>query len=397
MLTEGALEGIRVLDATQMLAGPIAAMRLGDLGAEVLKIEPLQGEWTRLHGFAGAEINGETNAVLGLNRNKKSVTINLKHEQGLQTLYELVEQSDVFLQNYRPGTAERLGVGYEQLSEINPRIVYGSISGYGEDGPYAATRPGQDLIIQGYSGSMYSVGSKDDPPIPGAMWAADSMTGYQACIGILAALIARGKTGKGQKVAVNMLSVAMDCQSQEMVTYLNLGIMPERTESPFAHAWVTAPYGIYPTKDSWLIISQSPLHILGEALDNDRLREMTDWNDGVRHRDEIYQIVRSITPTRTTAEWLKIFDDLKLWSGPVYNYRDLENDPHVQATGMITSIAHPKAGNLRMPNVPIQMSDTPAAIRLPPPLLGEHTDEVLSSLLGYDRERLAMLHEAGAI
>jgi len=397
MLNEGALEGIRVLDSSQMLAGPIAAMRLGDLGAEVLKIEPLQGEWTRTHGFAGAEIQGETNAFLGLNRNKKSVTINLKSEQGLAVFYELVAQSDVFMQNYRPGTADRLGVGYEQLSAINPRLIYASISGYGEDGPYAATRPGQDLIVQGYSGSMMSVGSKNDPPLPGALWAVDSMTGYQAAVGILSALIARGRTGKGQKVSVNMLAVAMDCQSQELMTYLNLGIMPERTESPFAHAWVTAPYGVYPTRDAWLIISQSPLHILGEALNNDRLREMTDWNDGVRYRDEIYGIVKAITPTKTTAEWLQIFDDLKLWSGPVYNYRDLENDPHVQATGMITSVQHPTIGTLRMPNVPIQMSDTPAAVRTPPPLLGEHTDTVLRDLLGYDAERLTALHEASAI
>lgn len=397
MLTEGALEGIRVLDATQMLAGPLCTMRLGDLGAEVVKIEPLTGEWTRSHGFANADIHGETNAFLGLNRNKKSVAVDLKTEKGLEIFYKLVEQSDVFIQNYRPGTADRLGMGYDKLSQINPRLVYCSISGYGEEGPYAATRPGQDLIIQGYSGSLFSVGKADDPPIPGALWAIDSMTGYQAAIGILAALFARGRNGKGQKVAVNMLACAMDCQSQELMTYLNMGIMPQRSKSPFAHAMVTAPYGIYKTKDAWLVISQSPLHILGEALDSDRLREMTDWNDGALYRDEIYEIVSAITPTKTTAEWIALFDSYKLWCGPVYTYKDLENDPHVQATKMFTSVEHPKAGVLRMPDVPIKMSETPGAVRMHPPLLGEHTEQVLRDLLGYADDQITALRGAGVI
>ncbi len=394
---EGALAGIRVLDASQMLAGPLCTMRLGDLGAEVLKIEPLTGEWTRSHGFANADIQGETNAFLGLNRNKKSVALNLKDAKGLETFYELVKHADVFLQNYRPGTAERLGVGYEKLNDVNPRLVYCSISGYGEEGPYAASRPGQDLIIQGYSGSMFSVGSQDDPPIPGALWAIDAMTGYQAGVAILSALIARGRTGRGQKVAINMLATAMDCQSQELMTYLNMGKMPERTKSPFAHAMVTAPYGVYRTKDAWLIISQSPLNVLGDALDNDRLREMTDWNDGARYRDEIYEIVSSITPTRTTTEWIEIFDSLKLWCGPVYNYKDLENDPHVQATEMFTSVDHPSIGKLRMPDVPIKMSDTPGAVRTPPPILGEHTEEVLRNILGYSNEQIGQLRAESVI
>jgi len=394
---DGALAGIRVLDVSQMLAGPLCTMRLGDLGAEVLKIEPLTGEWTRSHGFANAEIQGITNAFLGLNRNKKSVAINLKDPKGLAAFYELVAHSDVFIQNYRPGTADRLGVGYDKLSQINPRLVYCSISGYGEEGPYAASRPGQDLIVQGYSGSMFSVGSQDDPPLPGALWAVDSMTGYQAGMAIMAAIIARGRTGKGQKVAVSMLATALDCQSQELMTYLNMGIMPQRTKSPFAHAMVTAPYGVYATQDAWMVIAQSPLHILGEALDNDRLRQMTEWDDGARYRDEIYEIVKAITPSKTTAEWIQIFDDLKLWCGPVYTYQDLENDPHVQATGMFTAINHPIAGTLRMPDIPIKMSDTPGTIHSYPPLLGEHTEEILRGLLGYDDQQISALRNDGVI
>ncbi len=396
-MDEGALTGLRVLDLSQMLAGPLCGMRLGDLGAEVLKIEPPgQGEWTRTHSFANASLEGETTAVLGLNRNKRSVTVNLKHAEGLKTFYELVRESDIFVQNFRVGTAERLGVSYEQLREINPRIIYCSISGYGEHGPYSG-RPGQDLVVQGYSGSMWSVGSKNDPPLPGALWAIDAMTAYQAAIGILAALWARARTGCGQKVTVNMLAVAMDCQAQELTTHLNLNILPERSAAPFAHAWVTAPYGVYRTADGYLTLAQVPLHLLGEALDNNRLREMSAWEDGILYRDEVYAIVSEILPERTTAEWLAIFDQRKIWAGPVYTYADLATDPHVIETGMIAEVAHPTIGTLRMPNIPLALSETPATIRLAPPLLGEHTDEVLRELLGYSDARLAELHAHGAI
>ncbi len=393
----GALTGLRVLDLSQMLAGPLCGMRLGDLGAEVLKIEPPgQGEWTRTHSFANASLEGETTAVLGLNRNKRSVTVNLKHAEGLKTFYELVRESDIFVQNFRVGTAERLGVSYEQLREINPRIIYCSISGYGEYGPYSG-RPGQDLVVQGYSGSMWSVGSKSDPPLPGALWAIDAMTAYQAAIGILAALWARERTGSGQKVTVNMLAVAMDCQVQELTTHLNLDILPERSAAPFAHAWVTAPYGVYHTADGYLTLAQVPLYLLGEALDNDRLRGMCAWEDGITYRDEVYSIISEILLERTTAEWLAIFDQHKIWAGPVYTYADLATDPHVIETGMIAEVAHPTIGTLRMPNIPLALSETPATIRLAPPLLGEHTDEVLRELLGYSDARLAELHAHGAI
>ncbi len=393
----GALAGLRILDLSQMLAGPLCGMRLGDLGADVLKIEPpIVGEWTRTHSFANAEIEGETTALLGLNRNKRSVTINLKHPEGLRTFDDLVRVSDVLIQNFRVGTADRLGAGYERLRAINPRLIYCSISGYGEKGPYSG-RPGQDLLVQGYSGSMWAVGGADDPPQPGAMWAADAMTAYQATIGILAALWTRERSGQGQKVEVNMLATVMDCQAQELTTYLNLGITPQRTQAPSAHAWVTAPYGVYRTADSYITLAHAPIDLLGEALDSDDLRAMTSWSDGITRRDEVIGIVRKIMPRRTTAEWLEILYRYKLWAGPVYSYADLANDPHVIATGMIATVDHPTIGKLRLPNVPLHLSETPAEIRLPPPLLGEHTDAVLRERLGYDTERLGRLHEAGAI
>jgi crotonobetainyl-CoA:carnitine CoA-transferase CaiB-like acyl-CoA transferase len=372
-------------------------MRLGDLGAEVLKIEPPgRGEWVREHGFAKAEIQGETTALLGLNRNKRSITVNLKNPEGLRTLHDLVKIGDIFIQNFRVGTADRIGIGYEQLSAINPRLIYCSISGYGEQGPYRS-RPGQDLVVQGYSGSLFSVGRASDPPLPGPMYVADASAAYQAAIGALAALHARERTGRGQKIEVNLLASVMDVQIQEITTYLNLGILPQRTSEPLAHAWVNAPYGIYRTADGWMTIAMSPLHVLGEALDDERLRQMTDWSDGVTRRDEVFRIVSAILPSRATKDWLKIFDWHSLWSGPVYSYADLANDEHVRTTGMITATHHPTAGELRMPAVPLRMSETPACVRMPPPRLGEHTDCVLRELLGYEEERIAALRAEGAI
>ena len=397
MRVRGALDGIRVLDASQMLAGPLCGLRLGDLGADVLKIEPPEhGEWVRTHGFANAELAGETTAFLGLNRNKRSVTVNLKHPEGVEVLCDLVRRSDVFVQNFRVGTAQRLGIGYERLRQLNRRLVYCSITGYGERGPYAS-RPGQDLVVQGYSGSMWAVGSCDDPPMPSALWAADAMAAYQATIGILAALHARAQTGEGQRVEVSLFGCVLDAQLQELVTFLNLGIAPRRSDERSAHALLPAPYGVYRTADAWLTLAMAPLHVLGEALDDDRLRAMTSWSDGVDRRDEAIRIVREIMPARTTAEWLELLDRHKLWAGPVYTYEDLAEDPHVRATGMLTSVRHPTIGELRMPATPIRLSGTPARIDRPPPLLAEHTREVLSEVLGYDDDRLERLEATGAV
>ncbi|MEY2900200.1 MAG: hypothetical protein RL247_366, partial [Actinomycetota bacterium] len=216
----GALAGVVVLDATQMLAGPLAAARLGDLGADVIKVEPTgSGEFNRTHGFGDITLDGEMTTFTAVNRNKRSIAINLKNPDAQPVVRRLVENADVFIQNFRHGTAHKLGVGYDQLAEINPGLVYCSISGYGSSGPYR-DRPGQDLIVQGYSGSMFSVGREGDAPQPGALWAADVMTGYQAAIGILSALHERQTSGIGQHVEVDMFSVVLDAQLQELVTFL---------------------------------------------------------------------------------------------------------------------------------------------------------------------------------
>lgn len=393
----GALHGLRVVDATQMLAGPIAAMRLGDLGADVIKVEPPHiGEFNRTHGFADVDMNGEMTTFLALNRNKRSVVVDLKSDAGREVFLDIVRSADVFIQNYRVGTAKRLGIDYESLKAINPRLVYCSISGYGSEGP-GAGRPGQDLIVQGYSGSMFSVGSANDAPIPGGLWAADAMTGYSAVIGILSALWARQTTDEGQLVDVSMLGTVLDAQIQELVTYLNRGILPERREESSAHVWIPAPYGVYRTKNSWLTMSMCPLDVLGEALDSDVLREMKDYRDGFRRSDEIYRLVRPLIETRTTAEWIEHFDRFNIWTGPVYDYSDLDSDPQVAALGLFTAYEHPTAGTVRTVDVPLKLSGTPGQITRPAPLLGEHTTDVLSTLPGYTPERIARLLATGGI
>lgn len=391
----GALEGLRVLDATQMLAGPLAATRLGDLGADVIKIEGPAGEFNRTHGFEDVRVGGEMTTFLAVNRNKSSVVIDLKEVEGREVLLDLARTADVFLQNFRHGTAERLGVGYEDLTAVNPRIVYCSISGYGSTGPYR-DRPGQDLIVQGYSGAMFSVGKLGDPPTPGALWAADVMTGYQAAIGILAALHSRETTGEGQKVEVDMLSVVLDAQLQELVTYLNSGLQPTRQKEWSAHASIPAPYGVYETKDGWLTLAMSPLPALGEVLDDDWLRSLTAYNDGATLRDEVYAHIRSEFRDRTTADWITLCDEQNVWAGPVHDYADLAEDPHVLATGMFTTQPHHDGTELRTARIPVQLSKTPAAIRRGAPALGADTAAVLSQL-GYDQDKISALLSSGAV
>jgi crotonobetainyl-CoA:carnitine CoA-transferase CaiB-like acyl-CoA transferase len=291
---------------------------------------------------------------LALNRNKRSLAIDLKTERGKAVFHDLVHEADVLPRSFRVGTVARLGIDYDTLRSVNPRLVYVSISGYGPDGP-GAGRPGQDLVLQGYSGSMWFVGARNDPPVPGGIPAIDAMTGHQAVIGVLAAVTDRGVTGKGQHVEVDMLSVVLDAQIQELVTHLNSGVRPERREEPIAHAWIPAPYGVHRAKDGWLTMAMCPVDVLGEAIGSERLAGMT-YENGLEHADEIYRILRPVLLTRTTAEWIAHFDRFSVWAGPVLDYQDLESDPQIKARGLITTMRHPEAGTVRTIAPPMKTS-----------------------------------------
>lgn len=393
---QGALDGLRVVDATQMLAGPLAGTRLGDLGADVIKLEsPGSGEFNRTHGFGDMRVAGEMSTFVAVNRNKRSLALDLKHTDSAEVIRALIGTTDVFIQNFRHGTAERLGIGWEQLRSINPRLVYCSISGYGSQGPYR-DRPGQDLILQGYSGSMFSVGADTDPPEPGALWAADVMTGYQAVIGVLAAIQSRNTNGVGQHVEVDMFSVVLDAQLQEMVTYLNTGWQPTRSAQAAAHAAIPAPYGVYKTSDGWLTLAMSPLPLLGELLDDDWLRGLVSYNDGHVHRDAVYARIRDAFLGQPTTWWVEACDRLKIWAGPVYDYADVVNDPHVLTTGMIVNqpMSNGTVGKTVRP--PLLLSATPPRIHRGAPQLGADTIDILLEA-GFSDSDVARLLASGAV
>jgi crotonobetainyl-CoA:carnitine CoA-transferase CaiB-like acyl-CoA transferase len=244
---------------------------------------------------------------------------------------------------------------------------------------------------------MWSVGKRGDPPMPGALFAADAMSGYQAVIAILAALVARSVSGVGQKVEVDMFSVILDSQLQEMVTYLNTGVKPTRLDEDTAHAIIGAPYGVYQTSNGWITLAMCYLPNLGEALQDDWLKSLTGPKDNSKFRDEIYKRIRHRFIENTTEEWLKIFETNGLWGGPVYDYGDVEFDPHVKATGMIVPQQHAGEAKLRTVRIPIQMSENPPSIRRGAPRLGEDSRSVLKELIGYQDSEIDELLQSGVV
>ena len=391
----GILSGYRILDCSIAMAGPFAAQRLGDLGADVIKIEPIAGEWQRHVSAGGARGNKVNVSFLSLNRNKRSLAVDLKSPDGRATLLRLVKTADVFLQNYRPGVAKRLGVDYESLSAINPKLVYVSISGYGEDGPYV-DRPGQDLILQGMSGAMLSAGRAGEPPNPAGQYLVDAVTAYTAFEGALAALLHRERTGEGQLVQVNMLDAIATIQMQELSVYTVAGKPQQRSAEPHAHVYIRAPYGAFATKDGFIIIAFPPLKKFGELIGEASFLGMDDEIDAWTRRDEIFAKTRQRLKDRTTAEWLELFRANDIWSGPVYGYMDLIDDRQVKHYGTFITYNHSTEGEVMTPGFPIRFSRTPSAVARGAPLAGEHTREILSEI-GFSDNDIERLITAKAI
>jgi crotonobetainyl-CoA:carnitine CoA-transferase CaiB-like acyl-CoA transferase len=375
----GILTGYRVVDLSIAMAGPLAAMRLGDLGADVIKVEPVTGEWQR-HAPAGGATGHQVNAsFLSLNRNKRSLAVDLKSPAGRTIVLELAATSDVFLQNYRSGVAERLGLDYEAIAAVKPDIIYVSISGYGETGPYV-NRPGQDLLLQAMSGAMFSTGRAGDAPAPAPTYAVDAITAYSAFEGALAALLHRERTGEGQLVTVNMLDAAIAVQMQELSVFTVGGVPQHRGTESHAHTYIRAPYGVFATADGYLALAMPSLPVLGEVLDLPALAAMDDNVDGHTRRDEITGLVRGRLPDRTTDDWLARLAERGIWAGPVYSYADLVTDPQVAHNGSFVSYDHPTEGRVTTPGFPYQFSRTSPAVDRGAPLTGEHTREILADL-----------------
>lgn len=389
------LSGYRVLDCSIAMAGPLAAQRLGDLGADVVKVEPVTGEWQR-HTAAGGITGNKVNvSFLSLNRNKRSLAVDLKNAEGKALLMELVKTADVFLQNYRPGVAKRLGVDYESLSAINPRLIYLSISGYGETGPYVQ-RPGQDLLLQGMSGAMLSAGREGEAPTPAGQYLVDAITGYTAFEGVLAALLHRERTGEGQLVQVNMLDAITTIQMQELSVFTVGGKPQTRSAEPHAHVYIRAPYGAFATSDGFIIVAFPPLKLLGELIGEPSFLDMEDETDSWSRRDEIFAKTRARLTARTSAEWLELFNAAGVWAGPVYGYADLVNDPQIKHNGTFVEYDHPTEGRVKTPGFPIRFSKTPSEVERGAPLTGEHTREVLEAA-GFTAEAVDRLLAAGVV
>ena len=391
----GILSGYRVLDCSIAMAGPFAAQRLGDLGADVVKVEPVTGEWQRHTAAGGARGNKVNVSFLSLNRNKRSLAVDLKDPEGKAVLLELVKTADVFLQNYRPGVAKRLGVDYETLSKINPRLVYVSISGYGEDGPYL-NRPGQDLVLQGMSGAMLSAGRDGEPPNAAGQYLVDGITAYTAFEGALAALLHRERTGEGQLVQVNMLDAITTIQMQELSVFTVAGKPQQRSAEPHAHVYIRAPYGAFATADSYIIVAFPKLANLGNVIGEPSFLEMDDEVDTWTKRDEIFAKTRERLKTKTTAEWLELLRAADIWCGPVYGYADLVEDEQIKHNGTFVEYDHPTEGHVKTPGFPIRFSKTPSTVERGAPVVGQHSRDVLREA-GYDDETIERLIAAGAV
>jgi crotonobetainyl-CoA:carnitine CoA-transferase CaiB-like acyl-CoA transferase len=391
-----ALDGIKVLDFTQMMMGPWATQFLGDMGAEVIKVErPVVGEWERGLRAMGELVDGQSPFFLAMNRNKKSVTLNLKNPRAREVVLRLAGACDLVTENFRPGVLDRLGMGYEDLRAVNPSIVYVTGSGFGPDGPYV-DRPGQDLLIQSMSGLAAYGGRRDDPPTPSGSSIVDASTALMLAYSAMVGLFHRERTGRGQRIDVSLFNTAVALQCQEITAFLNMEKRWERSEAGIGGAWLAAPFGVYRTADGHISLAMGSLAVIGELLG---LPELAGYDTPARsydERDEVYRLIAPRLAERTTAHWLGIMAARDVWCAPVQSFEDLVADPQVAHNELLTDVRHPSGGKVRVVGPPVRFSETPATVRSGPPAVGQHTDEVLATV-GYSDEEIRALRDEGCL
>ena len=385
----GPLEGIKILGFTHFAQVPFALQTLGVLGANIINIErPGVGDFNRLQ-YAEECLHGESPFFLAMNRNKRSMSLNMKNDKAKEIIRKLIAKSDVVVSNFRPGVLDKLGFGYEEAKKLNPQIIYAQAVGYGSKGPYEKL-PGQDLMAQCLSGYTYLVG-KDGAPETGGTFLVDMYSAGMLTVGILSALINRMKTGEGQEVEVSLLNSAMHLQCQELTHYMNTGRKPQRPKKYSGQVQSWAPYGIYSTKDGYLclsIVAQEKIEDLGKVLGIDNLLVyMPDKETMFADRDKIYDILQEQLNKKETDYWIQELQKVGIWCGKVNDYEEAVNDPQIVYNGIIKTISHPVAGEIRVVDCPISLSKTPATIRKAPPALGEHNEEILKEL-GYTDEAI---------
>jgi crotonobetainyl-CoA:carnitine CoA-transferase CaiB-like acyl-CoA transferase len=372
VVTELPLSGVTVLDFSQFLAGPVAALRLADLGARVLKIErPGSGDAGRQLAFAGRMVSGDSLSFHAMNRNKESIVADLKDPADLNKVRALVAAADVVVSNFRPGVMERLGLDYDTVRRINPGIIYGSVSGYGDTGPFK-DRPGQDLLAQSIAGLPWLNGSRDDPPVPVGLAVADHLASCHLAQGITALLVRRFRTGRGGHAQTSLLEALLDLEFELLTTRLNdPSIAVQRKGSRSAHAFLPAPYGIYPTSDGYLAIAMNPVPIIGRLLDLPEVAAMTDPQSWWDRQEEIEELLSARLRTRTRDEWLAVLDAEDVWCAPVLTLDELVAHDGFQAIAMTQELRRDGL-ELTTTRSPIRIDGERLTNSRPAPRLGEH-------------------------
>jgi crotonobetainyl-CoA:carnitine CoA-transferase CaiB-like acyl-CoA transferase len=396
----GPLSGLRVLDLTRVLAGPTCTQMLGDLGAEVIKIErPEAGDDTR--GFAPPFVPNtkESAYFVGVNRNKKSVTLDIAKPEGQAIIHKLLEHCDILVENFKVGALAKYGLGYEQLAKTHPRLIYCSITGFGQTGPYAP-RPGYDALIQAMGGVMSLTGEPNGSPQKVGVPVADLFAGLYGCIGILAAVNHRNSTGQGQQIDIGMLDTHVAWLANQGMNYLATGENPARLGNQHPNI---APYQEFPTKDGYLILAvgnDPTFERFCKAFGQEALLADPRFATNpirVQNRQLVTDTLTPVMKSKTTAEWIDALEALKIGCGPINTLEQVFADPHVQAREMVVEMAHGSGETVKVIANPVKLSATPPSYRSAPPVLGEHTEDVLASVLKMSTSDIAALREKGIL
>ncbi len=372
------LDGLIVVDMSQFLSGPYCSLRLQDLGARVIKIErPDGGDLSRRLYLSDTEIGGDSTIFHAINRAKESLAIDMKNEADMAALKALLSKADVMIQNFRPGVIERLGLDYQSVKAINPRIVYGSISGYGEEGPWVK-RPGQDLLAQSRSGVMWLNGDESQGPVPFGLAIGDMLAGAALAQGLLAALVRRGIAGEGSLVETSLMEALIDLQFEVLTTHLNDGRrLPKRSDFRSAHAYLSAPYGVYPAKDGYLAIAMTPISKLADLLG---MPELAPYRDApaswFTSRDEIKALIAARIATGTIDQWLAILEPADIWCAKVLDWNELLGSDGFRVLDMLQTVTREDDVTIHTTRSPLRVNGLRARVDRAAPRVGEHSDAI---------------------